>query len=143
MLFQADHEFYYMWRGRTTSWHESLKFHIYLVISHALPTSDVVTVSKSQRPTGDNVVFTWRQCFKRTVTSCKCHTTDMFSTNGGVPTDIFPNARGVVVSGGQFIIHNPPPRQVLLRPDDRRLLVSAQDKILQRLNCLIFAVVLF
>ena len=77
-------EFYYVTIGYTISWHESAKYRRYLVMLHPLPTLDVATVPKSQRQTGDNLVFTWCLCFENTVTSCELHATSMFGTNGGV-----------------------------------------------------------
>lgn len=68
----------------TISWHESARFHRYLVMLHPLPASDVVTVSKSQRLTVDNIVFTWRPRFENTVILCELHASDMFGTNSGV-----------------------------------------------------------
>ena len=48
------------------------------------PPSDAITVSKSQRQTTDNIIFTWSQYGKSTATPCELHGGVMFYTNGGV-----------------------------------------------------------
>lgn len=80
----------------TISWHESARFHRYLVMLHPLPASDVVTVSKSQRLTVDNIVFTWRPRFENTVILCELHASDMFGTNSGVAS-IAPAGGGSII----------------------------------------------
>jgi hypothetical protein len=63
---------------------QAIKPHGYSVGGEALPTSTMVTMSKSQSQTVVDIYFTLSPRSKNTSTSCESHGMYMFCTNGGV-----------------------------------------------------------